>query len=239
MPFGYHVADPNSVLLVTGSGIEDVKIAKKAWVLPGAQKWTTIPLSPFDFEISLQAMTIEKLQFTLPAVFTIGPDNAWEALKKYAILLSGHPDNGIPAPSGTTLLTRPRNHVQDIVKGIIEGETRVIVSGMTMEEIFKERQIFKTKIIENVQSELDQFGLKIYNANVKELQDTPGSEYFSYLSRKAHEGASNQAKVDVAAARAIGEKGEVSERHCASSIWLLTRCLIIGSSTCPHAPRDF
>ena len=49
----------------------------------------------------------------------------------------------------------------DIVKGIIEGETRVIVSGMTMEEIFKERQVFKTKIIENVQSELDQFGLKM------------------------------------------------------------------------------
>ena len=213
MPFGYHVADPNSVLLVTGSGIEDVKIAKKAWVLPGAQKWTTIPLSPFDFEISLQAMTIEKLQFTLPAVFTIGPDNAPEALKKYAILLSGNPDNGIPPPAGTTLAPKLRNHVQDIVKGIIEGETRVIVSGMTMEEIFRERQIFKTKIIENVQSELDQFGLKIYNANVKELQDTPGSEYFSYLSRKAHEGASNQAKVDVAAARAIGEKGEVCQRH--------------------------
>lgn len=37
-----------------------------------------------------------------------------------------------------------------------------------------------------------------YNANVKELQDTPGSEYFAFLSRKAHEGALNQAKVDVA-----------------------------------------
>lgn len=47
---------------------------------------------------------------------------------------------------------------------------------MTMEEIFKERQLFKTKVIEHVQTELNQFGLKIYNANVKELQDTPGSE---------------------------------------------------------------
>jgi hypothetical protein len=54
-----------------------------------------------------------------------------------------------------------------------------------------------------------------YNANVKELQDTPGSEYFQFLSRKAHEGASNQAKVDVANARMIGEIGEV--RMCPSS----------------------
>ena len=105
-----------------------------------------------------------------------------------------------------------RNHVQDIVKGIIEGETRVIVSQMTMEEIFKERQVFKTHVIENVQAELDQFGLKIYNANVKELQDTADSEYFKCLSRKAHEGASNQAKIDVANACMMGEIGQAEKR---------------------------
>ena len=76
-----------------------------------------------------------------------------------------------------------------------------------MEEIFKERQVFKTRVIENVQTELNQFGLRIYNANVKELQDTAGSEYFKFLSRKAHEGASNQAKVDVANACMMGEIG--------------------------------
>ena len=46
-----------------------------------------------------------------------------------------------------------------------------------------------------------------YNANVKELQDTAGSEYFKFLSRKAHEGASNQAKIDVANAQMIGNIG--------------------------------
>lgn len=51
-----------------------------------------------------------------------------------------------------------------------------------------------------------------YNANVKELQDTPGSEYFAYLSRKAHEGALNQAKIDVAEARMRGEIGEAEKK---------------------------
>ena len=51
-----------------------------------------------------------------------------------------------------------------------------------------------------------------YNANVKELQDTAGSEYFKFLSRKAHEGASNTAKVDVASARMMGEIGEAEKR---------------------------
>ena len=30
----YHVSDANSYLVITGGGIEDIKIAKKAWVLP-------------------------------------------------------------------------------------------------------------------------------------------------------------------------------------------------------------
>jgi len=153
-------------------------------------------------------MTIEKLQFSLPAVFTIGPDDESEKLRKYAKILTGRPDEHDTRRQAAT----GRNHVQDIVKGIIEGETRVIVSGMTMEEIFKERQLFKSKVIENVQAELDQFGLRIYNANVKELQDTADSNYFKYLSRKAHEGASNQAKIDVANACMMGDIGEAEKR---------------------------
>lgn len=162
--------------------------------------------------MNLQAMTIEKLQFALPAVFTIGPDNSMEALKKYALLLSESETSAASGGPSKQPTSSKRNHVQDIVKGIIEGETRVIVSGMTMEEIFKERQIFKAKVIENVQNELDQFGLRIYNANVKELQDTPGSEYFASLSRKAHEGARNQARIDVAEALMRGEIGETEKK---------------------------
>src|SRR5256714_708095 len=154
-------------------------------------------------------MTMEKLQFALPAVFTIGPANDMEALKKYAMLLANK-----ETTSSRKGPIRPgdSNHVRDIVKGIIEGETRVIISGMTMEQVFKERKMFKDKVIENVQHELDQFGLCIYNANVKELRDAPGSEYFAFLSRKAHEGASNQAKIDVAEARMKGEIGESEKR---------------------------
>lgn len=75
-------------------------------------------------------------------------------------------------------------------------------------EIFTEREEFKRKIFRNIQSELDQFGLKIYNANVKELRDAPQSNYFESLSRKAHEGAINQARIDVAEAQRKGNVGE-------------------------------
>lgn len=103
-------------------------------------------------------MTVEKLQFALPAVFTIGPEDTKAALEKYACLLTGQTDAQV---AGAQPNASGRGHVQDIVKGIIEGETRVIVSGMSMEEIFKERKMFKEKVISNVQTELSQFGLKM------------------------------------------------------------------------------
>jgi flotillin len=158
--------------------------------------------------MSLQAMTSEKLQFSLPAVFTIGPHDEEESLRKYAVLLTGDSDGQVDVSRKGTVATG-RNHVQDIVKGIIEGETRSIVSNMTMEELFNNRRLFKAQVIECVQKELDQFGLRIYNANVKELQDMGDSRYFESLARKAHEGAQSQAQVDVANARMIGRIGTI------------------------------
>jgi flotillin len=141
-------------------------------------------------------------------VFTIGPADTEDSLIKYATLLTGDSD-GQPQTSSKGTVGTGRNHVQDIVKGIIEGETRSIVSNMTMEELFNNRRLFKKEVLENVQKELDQFGLRIYNANVKELQDMGDSRYFESLARKAHEGAQSQAQVDVANARMIGRIGMI------------------------------
>jgi flotillin len=171
-------------------------------------------------------MTREKLQFLLPVVFTVGPDvnqrgaaagqaprnahgvedspeDRGDALTKYAMLLA--------EGENKKNLTRGQ-HIDNIVKGIIEGETRVLVSSMTMEEIFTERDEFKKRIFRNIQEELAQFGLKIYNANVKELRDAPQSSYFESLSRKAHEGAINQARIDVAEAQRRGNVGEAQRQ---------------------------
>ena len=44
------------------------------------------------------------------------------------------------------------------------------------------------------------------------IKDAPDSNYFATLSKKAHEGASNQARIDVAEAQWKGNVGE-AERH--------------------------
>lgn len=50
----YHVAEANTYLVITGAGIKDVAIKKKAWVMPG-QKVSKISVTPFDFTMTLQA----------------------------------------------------------------------------------------------------------------------------------------------------------------------------------------
>jgi flotillin len=100
--------------------------------------------------MNLQAMTREKLQFLLPVVFTVGPDvnqrgetagqaprdaqdisqvpeDRGDALMKYAMLLAEAENRAHNETKG--------QHIDNIVKGIIEGETRVLVSSMTMEEV--------------------------------------------------------------------------------------------------------
>ncbi|KAH7410758.1 hypothetical protein BKA64DRAFT_361768 [Cadophora sp. MPI-SDFR-AT-0126] len=222
----YIIASPDEYLAITGAGVKTMKIVKSSWVWP-FQRCKRFNIQPHDYSMNLQAMTREKLQFLLPVVFTVGPDvnqrgaNARQATGDGVRIEDAPEDHGDALMKYVMLLaeadakangTNPKQHLENIIKGIIEGETRVLVSAMTMEEIFAQRDEFKKRIFKNIQGELGQFGLKIYNANVKELRDAPQSSYFESLSRKAHEGAINQARVDVAEAQRLGTVGEAQRQ---------------------------
>lgn len=99
----------------------------------------------------------------------------------------------------------------ELIPHKMQVRTILIFWNIAMEEIFTERDEFKKLILASIALELSQFGLKIYNANIKELRDAPGSNYFGSLSKKAHEGAINQARVDVASAQAMGSVGEAKK----------------------------
>ncbi|KAL5578279.1 hypothetical protein UlMin_019978 [Ulmus minor] len=179
----YRIAGPSEFLAITGASVKDIKLAKKAFVWP-FQSCSRFDVTPVNYTFQVQAMSAEKLPFILPAVFTIGPRvNDDEALLLYAKLLSKH--------------EKESNH----------GEARVLAASMTMEDIFKGTKEFKKEVFGKVQLELNQFRLLIYNANVKQLVDVKGNEYFSYLVQKTQMEAANQAKVDIAEAKKKGNIG--------------------------------
>lgn len=59
-----------------------------------------------------------------------------------------------------------------------------------MEQLVASKDAFN-----NQQTALRVAGLFIYNANIKELKDTAGSEYFKYMRMKTQEDAINKGKV--------------------------------------------
>jgi len=127
-------------------------------------------------------MSKEKISFNMPTVFTIGPKDDIECLKRYARYLQN-----------TELDDFKRK-----VLGIIQGETRIEAGKLKLDDLFNNREKFKEVIVTNIDKEIEQFGLCIYNANIEELRDMEGNEYFVFMRKKALESAINQAKVDVA-----------------------------------------
>ncbi|KAI9143850.1 hypothetical protein BKA69DRAFT_52193 [Paraphysoderma sedebokerense] len=194
----YQIASPNEYLVVTGFGINQFRICKKQFVLPGLQSCTRFDVTPMTFALDLKVMSAEKLPFVLPAVYTIGVNkDDPKSLETYA-------KNFVNTDGEQAIDMKVRN----VVLGIIEGETRVVISTLSIEELFKSRKAFLDTVVPLIQGELTPLGLKLYNMNLKELQDTQDTAYFKQLMQKTYENAVNQARIDVAEAKMRGEIGE-------------------------------
>lgn len=191
--YRYKVSNADQYLIRTGLGIRDIKVSKQGFQWP-FQTYKFIDMRPNNYSFDLQAMSSEKLEFILPGVFTIGPKDYPEALIKYSRFLVGGDLNS--------------KQIDSLIRGILEGEVRLESARMTVEEIFNDRKAFKEKLIKAVQEELNEFGLYIYNANIKELQDSQGSEYFAYIRQKKRSEAENRAKIDVSEAKKTGDIGQ-------------------------------
>jgi flotillin len=77
----YRVAGPGQYIVRTGPGIPTIAINKKAMQWP-LQKAAVLEMAPSNYNFNLQAMSEEKMEFVLPGVFTIGPEDKPEALQK-------------------------------------------------------------------------------------------------------------------------------------------------------------
>lgn len=189
----YKVAKPNQYLARTGLFLgDDIVISKQSLQLP-FQSLTVVNLEPTTYKCIVdEAMSQERISFNMPTFFTIGPKDDIESVKKFAKLLNSCSPDDLKAK----------------VIGIIQGEARVAAGKIALDDLFNNREEFKMKLVNEVDRELRQFGLTVYNANIEELKDMVGNEYFSSIRKKALEGAVNKAKVEVAEQNKFGTVGE-------------------------------
>ncbi|XP_048129459.1 flotillin-like protein 3 [Rhodamnia argentea] len=151
-PFEYLAIIGGWILAITGGWIKDVKVVKVAELSP-FQKCVKFDVSPVDY-------TFESLPFFRPAVFTIGPQvTNHQSLVRYANFFAFRVERSV--------------HINDLVKGIIEGQTHIldasvtfqhILEGVSVEHILEE--VFG-KFFSKLQLELNQFGLVIFKAHLE------------------------------------------------------------------------
>lgn len=199
--FRYKVAQPNQWIVKTGPFVKNVDISKKTLLLP-FQEHIYINTNPMTIKTMVNAMTIEKIPFNMPMVFTIRPKDDFDALARYASSFSGC----------------DTEKIEEIIIGIIDGNARLLTAGLELESLFNDRDLFNKSVTEVINVSLDKLGLVASNVNIEELLDTSGSEYFKYMRKKALEKAVNRARVDVAEQL----KGEVPTAACSHTLLLLS-----------------
>ena len=152
-------------------------------------------MHPATYQFNLHNMSREKVEFNLPVVFTISPAHPLEDLegfKRYSQMMHDLPPEDI----------------ENIVRGVVEGETRGLTANLTVEEMFNSKEKFKSEVVNKIQTDLQKLGLRVLNANIKEMSDyDEHNKYFTYRKQRAIESANYDAQVEVAEARKMGEIG--------------------------------
>ena len=188
----YRTSLSNEWLVRTGFMVKDIQIGKKFIHWP-YQNIDILRINPTSYHFSINSMSSEKMEFILPMAMTIGPKNEDESLRKYASLLYSNEEE---------------DQINSIIRGIVEGESRSLAAQLSIEHIFQARNDFKDTIVKDIQSQLDPFGLFIYNANIEELKDSSKSNYFTSLALRIKSEAENKAKIDVAEQNKKGDIGK-------------------------------
>lgn len=202
--FNYRICNPNQYIIKTGLGIPDMLICKRGVIWP-FQKYQLVLLNPNNYTFELHHMSRDKVPFNLPISLTVGPYNPEEKMdlfKNFARKMTREGGND--------------EDVENTVKSVANGEIRVLSASRSIDDLFSDRKIFRSCIVDEVQKDLDQFGLQIFNANIEEMKDLPGNSYFEFRKKRAIESANNEARVDVAEAVKKGEIGEKENQAIAS-----------------------
>ena len=167
----YYVASANQYVVKTGFNIDNVKISKSFLKLP-FQKAVHIDANSKLYEFNLESFTIDKFDFVIKCIFMIGPD-----------VMTGDVDldKGNLTKYVTQLYSYNVNdsHIHQILENIAESIISNITIKITLRELMNNFPDLKLNFINIFQKNIEQYGLKIFNANIKKIQDVKGNNYLS------------------------------------------------------------
>ncbi|KAH7081014.1 hypothetical protein FB567DRAFT_117956 [Paraphoma chrysanthemicola] len=141
----YHVAEPGEYLVITGTGIKEPLVKKKAFVYPG-QMVTKIAARPSTHDGEIQSRIMADLELHFPVSLTVCPKDDPDAiLKYYRLVLDG------------SNMARV-NKILAIVSSVAQDMT----SGITMDVLLEELKDFQELLGQALRERLHEHGLLLH-----------------------------------------------------------------------------
>ena len=151
---------PSDELLVVYGKVGGTKAAKiypggGVFVWPVIQDYKTMSMKPFQINSEV-----------------VGPDLGMITTHiRVALTTAISQDPSIQQNAATRFLSASPKEITDQLRTIFEGEVRLILASMSIEQINSDRDSFKAKVHDNLGNELAKVGYAITNINIQEIWD--------------------------------------------------------------------
>ena len=157
---GFHKAGPNEALIVSGGGtLPTIKVGGRMFVMPIVQKVQTFSLEIMTLTVNTDKVyTAEGVAVSVDGVAQVKVGRGEEAIRTAA----------------QQFLGKPPSEIADIALQTLEGQQRAILGTMTVEEIYRDRVAFATRVREVAASDMTNMGLEIVSFVVRDIQDAQG-----------------------------------------------------------------
>ncbi|XP_066943089.1 flotillin-1-like isoform X1 [Macrobrachium rosenbergii] len=210
---------PNEVLVVSGVGYE-----KPAMIVGGRviaftcfQRWRRLSLN-------IMALTVES-----PDVYT---------MKGVPLKVTGIAQVKISSNVPEVLelacenfLGKSQRELEDLVTSTLEGHQRGIIGTMSVEDIYKDRKLFNTRVFESASKDLCTLGLQLLSYTIKNVSDDNGYLMALGMSRTA------EVQRDARIGEAIAQKDASIKKAIADEE--LTASKYANETLKAQANRDF
>ena len=157
---GFHKAGPNEALIVSGGGkLPTITVGGRKFVLPIVQIAQTLSLEIMTLTVNTDKVyTAEGVAVSVDGVAQVKVGRGEEAIRTAAQQFLGK---------------RP-SEIADIALQTLEGQQRAILGTMTVEEIYRDRVAFASRVREVAASDMTNMGLEIVSFVVRDIQDAQG-----------------------------------------------------------------
>ncbi len=176
----YRKVGPNEVLIISGGKKKTValpdgtkirvgyryRLGGGTFVLPFVETVYTLPMDVITLNIKTpEVLTNSGVPIMAEATAQVKVDSSDASIRLAAEQFLGTGKEGI----------------RDVAMNVLEGHMREVIGTMTVEEIYRGRQEFSTKVTEAIRTDFGRMGLAMLSFSLKDISDAQG--YLDSLSK--------------------------------------------------------